>query len=231
MTRRAIGLAVGLVTTMGSSVMAQVITEPPLIPRHSFEIAGGLDWFGGFDLGVRTASLPRNPTTGTGSFILFTSDGRQEAFPAGWLTVGYHLSETFLLEAAGSLSRPRPRISITSDAELQNGATLSTEGLTEYTVGGSLVIHLTKLAIGTRTLPFVRAGAELIKQVQGGAVEDGRLYYAGGGLRYVLISQNRRPSTFGVRGEARVNLRDGAFALSDDDRVYASIGAGLFVTF
>ncbi len=228
---RRIVLTASIIALFGGRSEAQLITDPPLMPSHALEISGGLDWFAGFDLGAGTAFLPRNPTTGSDPFTLFMSDAEQGSFPGWYLTIGYHLTDTFLIEASGSVSRPRPRISIAHDAELPTGAIVSTEGLTEFTVGGAVVMHLMRLMIGDRAVPFVRGGAEAIRQLQGGALENGWIYHAGGGVRYVLISQNRRPTTVGLRGEARVNVRDGGFALVDDPRVYMSLGGGIFLTF
>jgi hypothetical protein len=224
-------LAASIVIVRTATSDAQIVTDPPLMPPHAFEVSSGLEWFGGFDLGGRTALLPRNPSTGSEPFTLFASEGEQGAFPAGFLTIGYHLTDTVLIEATGSVSRPRPEISISSDAELPAGAIVKTEGLTEFTVGGAAVVHLKRMMIGTRALPYVRGGVEIIRQLQGGALQNGWLYHAGGGVRYVFTSRNRRPTTMGVRAEVRLNVRDGGFELADDRRAYVSMGAGLFLTF
>lgn len=234
-----IGRPVALVSfalVLGASARIAAQT-PPAAPTtgrpHGVEVGVGLEWLGGFDIGSATALLPRNPATGSEPFTLFHSDGRQGAAAAFGATIGFNISQVVAVEAFGSMGKPTIRLAITQDPERSGPIEVSDNSLTEYALGGSLLVHWPRLTIAHRVVPFLLVGAGFFWQVAPDtSFETGHLIHIGGGARYVLVARpTRRLSAVGLRGDVRLIARDGGLGLDQRRRISANAGAALFVAF
>lgn len=215
---RCVVLAGALVSLCPGIARAQVWIGGSDSPRPgSLEFSGGAVLSEGLDLGDRTATLTRNPGTGSGPFELFTSSSRLDAAPAVQGRLAVYLARSVAVEGGAQYSRPKLRTRLTNDAEAAESITASS-ALTRYIFDGSLVVHLLPLSFaGGRGVPFVLGGGGYIRELHEGneLVETGQEIHAGAGLKYWFGTGRRRA---GLRGEAGVSLREGGFDFSDERR-------------
>ena len=227
-----ISLLFGLLLLAPGTVPAQTTVRDVMVRPHAFEIGATVCASGGFDMGSTTATLVRNPAIGADPFPLFSADGRQSASAELGLTIGYVITPRFSVEAFGTLSRPTIRLVISQDQEFSGGEVPQGD-LTEYGVGGNVLMHFPALTIGGRVVPFVQAGIGFVWQVAGDtSFERGHLIRAGGGVRYLFASRpGRKPSAGGVRGDVLLLIRNGGLELTSGHHVTASAGGGVFFAF
>jgi hypothetical protein len=193
-----------------------------------FELAGPA-WLGPVSYGTSDAT----ETAADGSrFRLFsTSTGLQSA-PGLEARLGVRMTRALQAEAEAAYGRPTLTTKITGDAE--SAAPVSaTEPITQLTIQGALLAHLTVWHIGRGGVPFVSAGAGYLRQLhQARALaETGETYHFGGGVKYLFLSrQASRLKGLGVRAEARAVV-----AARDCDRPsgahLACAAASIFVRF
>lgn len=198
--------------------------------RGTVEVGGGAGWTGGFDLGDRSATLTRNPGTGSGPFTLFRSDTELVPSPGVQGHLAVYLSRSVSLEAGVNYSRPVLRARLSSDAEDAPALTAS-ETLTRYVFEGSLVFHLVQLSFAEeRGVPFLIGGGGHVRELHQGneLVETGREFHAGGGVKLWFGTARRR---LGVRGQAVISVRDGGFDFEDGRRTLPTVSASLLYRF
>ena len=87
--------------------------------------------------------------------------------------------------------------------------------------------------MGTRLAPFVSGGATFLRQLHEDRTlaETGQIVYAGGGARYWLRGGNGAGRSFGLRGDARVNVRRNGIDFEDKMRIYPTVSLSVFVGF
>jgi opacity protein-like surface antigen len=194
----------------------------------SWEVSGGLQWQGGFDLGAANAELTRNPTTGTGPFDLFSSGTKLGAGIGFQGRVAGYVSKNLAIE--GGLRLTRPVLTVKLSADFESAPDLAAdETLTQYVIEGSAVWHFPAFHHG-RAVPFVAGGAGYIRDLHEGneLIETGTEYHGVGGLKWWFSNHPRR---LGLRAEAGFSLRDGGFDFRDGTRTVPIASVGLAYLF
>jgi hypothetical protein len=196
----------------------------------SVEFSGGVVYAQGYDLGSGTASLTRNPTTGSSPFDLFDASATIDPTSGVQAKLGVYLTRSVSIEGGVQYSRPVLGISLTGDAEGADAITAA-ETITRYVFDGALVIHLLPMSFASgRGVPFVTGGGGYVRELHEGneLAETGRQYHAGAGVKLWFGERRRR---FGVRGEVGVALREGGSDFSDGRRTVPTVGASLLYLF
>ncbi|MEO6213252.1 MAG: hypothetical protein ABIP65_06460 [Vicinamibacterales bacterium] len=193
-------------------------------PRSgSVELSGGVLLQGGTDLPDFTATLTRNPTTGSSPLQLFKSDAKLGLAPGLQATVGVYVSRAVSLEAGVQVSRPELRVRLTDDVEDAPDVT-ATEAITSYVFTGSVLYHFGKPA--SRVRPFLMAGAGHVRDLHEGndLIDTGLEYHAGGGLKWWRGKGRRK---LGLRADVGVSVRAGGFGTDDGNRIVPTAAASL----
>jgi hypothetical protein len=196
----------------------------------SVEFSGGALWSQGFDLGDRSATLTRNPATGSAPFELFTADTRFDAAPAGQARLGVYLARSISIEGGLQYSRPVLRTRLANDAEGAEAITAS-ETVTRLVVDGSVVVHLLPLSFGGgRGVPFLLGGGGYVRELheENELVETGREIHVGGGIKYWFGSGRKRA---GLRGDLGVSMREKGADFSDNRRMLPTAGVSFLYLF
>ena len=131
------------------------------------------------------------------------------------------------------MSRPELRASVSSDAESAPPITIA-ERVDQYGLDASVIVMINELAVGSRTLPFVVAGAGFLRQLHEGrtVVEQGPLFHAGGGIKHWVVARARGVITgAGLRADARLYLMPGGISFEDSPRPHAAMSGSIFLTF
>jgi hypothetical protein len=199
------------------SVGAQQTYSPR--PR-SFELSAGGIAVGPVDFGSATASLIANQSTAPESTLFLASstlgtgvglDGR----------VAFNITRALAVEGGFVWTRATLQSSITSDVEGIPNSTVA-QDLDTYFIEASAVWHLNALALaGGRVLPFVAGGAGYLRQLDEQAMltskDSGRVYHAGGGVKYFFLQRRRGfIRGLGLRTDARLYVRSGGLELDED---------------
>jgi Outer membrane protein beta-barrel domain len=197
----------------------------------SFELTVGGVWTSPASLGQDEATETTNQTGGP-PFTLFEASSEIDAGLGIEARVGYYLSPRISIEGGGMIVWQQVSTRVTSDVEGIPDVT-AVEDLTEYIVDGAVAIHFNTLG---GLAPFVRAGAGYLRQLHESAslVDEGLVYHAGAGATWWLSPPGRGFfKRWGLRGDARIFIRDGGFTLEDDDdvRVGAAAAAALLIAF
>lgn len=231
--RCVIRLCVITVVCLGAAgvVHAQVYLPVPDQPRRgSVELGGGLLWAGGFDLDSLPALLTANAGNQAPPVTLFGTETRVGSIAGLKGRVGFFLSSTVSLEAGVAVSRPVVGVRVFDDFENAPPLTIE-QTMTRYAFDGSILLHPRRWALtGGRATPFVIAGAGYLRELHEARelIETGRSYHAGAGVKYWLTQGRRR---LGLRGDALLVLRDGAYGSEAQRRAHPSLGATLTYLF
>jgi Outer membrane protein beta-barrel domain len=219
---RALGLALCLIAAAGLEASAQAR------PR-SFELAAGAIWTTGSSFGRDEATETRNQTGG-GSFPLFVASSEIGAGPGAEARLAFYLTPSVAIEAGGLFAFQQVSTRLTSDAE-NIPDTTAVEDLSEYIIDGAVAYHFRPLG---RVVPFIRGGVGYLRQLHEGQTlaETGTAYHAGGGVSYWLSSGGQGFfKGWGLRGDARVVIRDGGFSLDDENRTGVVVTGALVMAF
>jgi hypothetical protein len=98
-------------------------------------------------------------------------------------------------------------------------------------IDGAVTYHFNPVG---KVVPFIRGGVGYLRQLHEGQslVETGIAYHAGGGLTYWLSSGGQGFfKGWGLRGDARVLVRDGGFSLDDETRTGVVVAGALVMAF
>jgi hypothetical protein len=217
-----------LLTVMCVGLACPAFAQSRYIPSDqprlgTIEIDLGGVWSEGVSLGQSPADLTNNPSTATGSFVLFDTETRISRAAGFDGAVDFYLTRRLAAEGGVQISRPALSIRNMNDTEGAPAVT-STSSLTQYLITGSVVYHVGGTPAG-RFQPFVAGGGGYLRQVlEGGSLlETGNEIHAGAGVRYWL-GQSRR---IGLRADVRVSLPSGGVTITDKRRTIAQIGAAL----
>jgi hypothetical protein len=230
----ALGLALlGLLLPGPAWAQAQLSRGGPFRP-WSIEVDAGILWSNGIDLGSTTASITANQTPAT-DYPLFETAADFDAAPGFEGRIGLWITRIIGVEGAFQYSRPTLETRISGDVENAPAVTASAD-LSRYVIDVSGVVHLTRFQIGKRGMPFVLGGVGYLRELDDAQVlaETGRLYHAGGGFKYLFASRSHGLfKGLGIRGDARLYLRDGGYELEADEplRRYFAGGASVIVAF
>ena len=208
-----------------SSASAQAVVEE----RGRFELAAGPMWTG-------RESFASNDATETapagGRSRLFSTSAVLASAPGVEARAGVRLTRRLQVEFSSTYGRPPLRTTITGDIE--NAPTLTVgEPVRQFTFDGAVVLQLPRWRIGTRTLPFVSAGAGYLRQLHEGETLSaaGRTYHIGGGVKLLLKSRATGMKALGLRGDVRALIRSKGVAFDTDAHVSPVVAASLFVRF
>jgi hypothetical protein len=212
--------------------------QPPSSPGPfrpwSIELDAGILWSGGIDLGSTTASITANAMPAA-DYPLFQTAADLEAAPGFEGRLGLWITRVIAVEGAFQYSRPTLETRISGDVENAPLVTASAD-LSRYVVDVSGVVHLTRFRIGGSGMPFVLGGVGYLRELDDdeALAETGRLYHAGGGIKYLFVSRFRGlVKGVGIRGDARLYFKDGGYELEPDEplRRFFAGGASLIVAF
>jgi opacity protein-like surface antigen len=222
------GCCAGLALLVAAPAAAQ--TPVPSVAR--FEVDAGAGWLGGALLGSSDADL-RGPAAAPSTFRLFSVESRFEAAPTFHLKAGVALSRRFGVEGGVTFSHPGLRASVTDDAEAAPPITVA-ERIDQYSFDAGVIVMISELALGSRTLPFATAGAGYLRQLHEGrtVVEQGLVFHTGGGIKHWLMARDQRfISGAGLRVDARLYLMSGGIAFEDRPRPQGAVSGSVFLTF
>ena len=223
----ACGVAIALLVAMPASAQT-----PVPLPTGRFEVDMGGGWLGGARLGLRDADL-RAPAQTPAPFRLFRVDSRFHAAPTFHLKSVVALSRRFGVEAGITVSHPELRASVSNDAEAAPPITIA-ERIDQYSVDAGVIVMIGELALGSRTLPYVAAGAGYLRQLHEGQtlVEEGRVFHAGGGVKHWLVARDQGfINGAGLRVDARLYFMSGGIGFEDGPRRHGAVSGSVFLTF
>lgn len=207
--------------------------RPPFRPG-SIEVDAGVQWLGGIDFGSRTAGITSNANP-PADYPLFRTASQLRAGPAYEGRIGLRLTRMIGVEGAFQYAPLPLETRISGDIENAPGLTAPND-LARYIVEVSGVVHLTRYTLGGNGFPFLLGGAGYVRELDESQAlaETGRIYHAGGGLKY-LFSERAHGLIKGVglRADARIYFRQGGFELEEGDplRRFFAGGASLLVAF
>jgi hypothetical protein len=201
---------------------AQARSEPVGI-----QVGVGVGWLGGAALGEQPADLR---AASGGPYRLFESESDLGASVSFELRVGFGLTPRFGIEGRVARSAPDLDTMVSSDAEARGSFTIS-ESIDQYVFDGGVVIRLDELET-MGLMPFASAGAGYVRQLHEGGdlVEEGQIFYVGGGFTRMFYS---RSQGFIRAASARVDLRLNVFSLDldEDSRSQGSLAGSIVFTF
>jgi hypothetical protein len=209
-------------------VTARAQTASP--PLHRLELAGGIGFLGRATLGDANADLRSGSSTDP--YRLFTTSTEQMGVTALDLRAGFDFTRRYGVEAHLLFGHPELHTEISSDAEGAPAIT-AVERLDQYVIDGGLVVRLGAFRV-KGIQPFVTAGSGYLRQLHEGltVIESGRLFYVGGGVRYMMFARPRGvPRAGGLRGDARLNMLTGGIEIEDRTRRQPSVSGSFFLLF
>lgn len=202
---------------------------PALRPGH-FTLGAAVVRAGTYDIGDATAQLTGNaPGVSPPPFTLFQARSRLTAATLPEFTLGFAFTRRLALEAGASLSSPRVAVAISGDQEAP-AQELPGEQLEQYQFEAALTWQV-PMRIHRRIAPFAIVGGGYLRQLHEGrtVVETGEVYFAGAGARYWLRGASGRSLAFGIRGDARLNVRRRGIDFENLTRSYPSLSLGVFL--
>lgn len=207
--------------------------SPP--PRAGFaqrwEVGGGVGYLTSAGLGGRDASLRGNGTPPQ-PYALFATDSRLTGEPLWVGGVGFALSGRLAIEGRLGFSRPELETSVRADAEGASPVTV-VERIDQYVVDAGVVFRVDEMRVA-RLVPYAAGGAGYLRQLHEGltVIEQGHLYYLGGGIiRDLMTRSHGIVRAAGLRADARVYFLSGGVSVNDRRSRQGSFTAGLFVRF
>ena len=225
------GATVSAVVLCAASVAnAQPVRSPDVRLPGRFEVSAGALWVGQASFGTRDAI---ETSLRGSSFRLFSTASRLGAATAAEMRIGIRLTRLLQGEATGSFAAPVLTTTVSADAENSNGAT-ATDRVEQFTIGGALIVHVTRWHAGARGVPFLMAGAAYLREIHEGhtLIVGGRSYEAGGGVKFALVAAPHGVVKWvGARAEVRARARTKGVALDRRTHVAPVAAASLFVRF
>ncbi len=205
---------------------ATLAAQPP--PGGRVEVGTGFSWFGAvrFDPINATQAIPQG-----GRRVVFRTTSESESSAGPDVRIGFRLTPRLQVESVVARSSTRLSTHISGDVELAPDTTAS-ESVTQYLIGGGVVLHLSPRRSG-RLAPFASAGVGYLRQLNEGRtlIEVGRSFYIGAGTHYMLRSGGSSLKSAGLRADVRALIVEGGVALDEARHVLPSLGASLFLRF
>jgi hypothetical protein len=226
-----IAALIALALIAGAPILASA-QDTPGLRAHHFTIGAGAVWSGSYDIGDAAAQLRGNGAGASPPAVtLFTATSRLTPVTAPELRIGFAVTRRTALEFGAVLARPRIGVAIGGDAEAPSQQ-LPGEQLAQYLFDGGITWQV-PLRLGARLAPFVSGGAAFLRQLHQDRTlaETGQVYYAGGGARYWLRGGHGASRAFGLRGDARVNVRRNGIDFEDRVRAYPTLSVSVFAGF
>jgi hypothetical protein len=196
-------------------------------------VSSGLTWTGGYAIGDRAAVLRGNAAgTTPPPFTLFRAESSVDASAGAAVRIGWASTRDVTVEFGISYQRPGITTAISQDAEIP-AVTLDAERLSQYVFDVGVLWQLPRVRLGARARPFALAGGGYLRQLydERTLVEQGSVYYAGGGLRYWLRGGDGTVHAVGVRGDARILWRIDGVEFEGKTRVAPAFSVLAFFEF
>ena len=226
-SRRRLAVAFALLCSYSAGVQAQT---PAPKSSDRFEAAVGVVWLGSGDAGATNAT--ESVSSGT-RFTLFSTNTQIDSSLGVEARVGFHVTPMWEIDAVTSYTTPELSTKISGDTESGTPETAAV-GVTQFTIGGSVVAHLRRFQFGSDGVPFVEAGVAYVRQLYDSrsVVVSGQMFDVGGGVKYVFSKRpGRRVSALGVRGDIRAVARRRGVAPDGGTHFSPAAGASLFLSF
>ncbi|HLG58294.1 MAG TPA: hypothetical protein VI485_23315 [Vicinamibacterales bacterium] len=204
--------------------------QSPAPPLHRLELSVAVGVLGGASLGSSDANL--RPSTSGEPYKLFGTNSRLTSAPILDLRAGIAVTRRYAFEAHVLFGHPELRTDISADVEGAPAIT-AVERLDHYLIDGGVNVRLEELRWKGLT-PFAAAGAGYLRQLHEGltVIEEGRVYYVGGGANYWLFSRMRGLlRAAGARADLRLNRLSGGIALDEGLRSHVSVSGSFLVAF
>jgi len=220
--------AVIFVTSVAMCAIAAAPARAQDAVSGRYEIAAGVTWTGSMSLGAAAAA----ETAPSGRFTLFSTSTEVSSAAGVETRVGVRLTPRFAVEASASYSRPVIRTAVSGDVE--NAAPLTaTDTLRQISVDGALVVDLTREERVRRASPFIVAGAGYLRELHEGdtLAVNGQRYFAGGGIKWLLMSSPHKLKGLGLRADARALLQRKGAAFDERVHTSPSVTASIFARF
>jgi hypothetical protein len=218
---RGFGLALALATPLWP-VAAAAQTRPDVQVRPpTVEVSAGIGYVGQADSGTRDATMTANGLGSLDPLTFFSASGKTRSGPVGVGSVGINLTRSIGVEGGFQYSRPSLSVELDQDVEDTPSVTLDGAAFEQYVTEGNLVYHFNGARIDeTRTVPFVLAGAGVIRQnADDGTSATGTIYQAGLGFKwFAKIARSGRAHGAGLRLDVRYVFRDGGFDFEPDQQ-------------
>jgi len=206
--------------------------EQPSLRAHRATVIGGVTWSGSYPIGSRTAILRSSAVGATPPpFTLFSAASTVDSVAGLEGRVAFTFTRNLAVEVGGAFARPRVSTEISADPEAAAQA-LEGEELQQYLFDAGAVWQL-PFRLGRRARPFLSGGAGYLRQLHQGRtlVEQGQIYYAGGGLRYWLRGGDGTRRSLGVRTDLRATWKQDGIDFENRMRVFPTFTLGAFVEF
>jgi hypothetical protein len=192
------------------------------------QVSVGAGWLGGSAFGEEPADLRGASGNPYRLFESETNLGGTASFEA---RVGFVLTPRYVIEGRASIGNPQLQTVVSSDAEA-SGSFIAVEDIDQYIFDGGVLVHLNELQ-SFGLIPFAIGGFGYVRQLheEQQLVEDGHLFYVGGGVTRPLFS---RPRGFFRSGSIRADVRLNVLSLeleAKSSRLQGSVSGGLVLTF
>jgi len=195
-----------------------------------FEFAIGPVWLGRTSFGTSDAS---ETAADGGRFRLFSTSTELKSVSGLEARVGVRMTRALQAEAVAAYSVPV--LTTRTSRDVENAAPVSaTEPITQLTIQGAIVAHLTAWHAGRGGVPFVTAGAGYLRQLHQShtLVETGQTFHLGGGVKYLFLSRGAaRFKGLGVRAEVRAVAGTKGIAIDHRAHISPSLAASIFGRF
>lgn len=224
--RYVVSALVALCTVHGSA-SAQTTGSSP---ASRFDVSVGVGLLGGAAMGQQAADERAGGTAA--SYRLFESDTILASSRTIDLRVGVAITPRVSVEGRAGLGHPELRTAVSSDAEGAPAIT-AVERIDQYTFDGGLAVRLNEWRF-LGLVPFASGGAGYLRQLHEGQtlVEEGQLYYAGGGVTRELLERGRGlVRSAGLRADVRLYVFSGVVSLGDRWRRQGAFSGRFFVAF
>ena len=213
----------------GANVRAQSARD---LEAGTFELSAGALWMGSASFGSRDATLT---SASGGRFSLFSTASELAGASGVEGRVGGRITRLVQVEGSASYTVPQLQTRVSADTE-GGGSVTASEPIRQISLEGSVLVRLARRRIGSRGVPFISAGAGYVRQLHDSQIliQAGRTYYAGGGVKFPLVSPNgrgKRLKQLGVRVDARAVVRTGGVTLDGRAHTVPALAASLFTRF
>ena len=203
-----------------AAALAQAAPDVQVRPP-TVEVSAGIGYVGQADSGTRDATMTANGLGSIDPITFFRANGKTRSGPVGVGSVGINLTRSIGVEGGFQYSRPSLSVDLDEDVEDTPSVTIDGAAFEQYVTEGNLVYHFNGARIDeTRTVPFVLAGAGVIRQnADDGTSETGTIYQAGLGFKWLSkIASSGRAHGAGMRLDVRYVFRDGGFDFEQDQQ-------------
>ncbi len=220
-------LVLGAVAVFLFTSTAAAQSSPVIPGRISF--AAAARWTGHANVGESQAT---ETAASGGRFQLFNTATTLAPAIGVEARVGVRLTRLIEVETSASFAKPGLETRVSGDAEGASSLTVN-DPVKELSIGGTLLAHVTRMRLGSRTTPFVAAGGSFIRDLHDGGTlaENGHMYHVGGGIQVVIKSAAAGIKAVGIRVDGRAEFRSGGVTFDNNTHVAPSVSASLFVRF